>query len=61
MYPRDSTEVIRGSDLESKVINLIEESRDLNTDECKVLPEKSAVVALLKSRDTRIVIDNPRL
>ncbi len=56
---RDLIEVVRGSDLENKLINLIENSKDLNTDECKVLPDKSAVVALLKSRDIQINLDNP--
>lgn len=58
---RDFIEVLRGSDLENKLINLIENSKDLNTDECKIFPDKSAVVALLKSRDIQITIENPEM
>lgn len=53
-------EVVRGSDLENKVINLVDRSFDLNTESCKSLPDKEEIVALLKSRDLNIMIDNPR-
>ena len=55
----DSVEIGRGTDLESKVSDLIEKSWDMNTNECTFLPERSSIVALLKSRDLRITIHNP--
>jgi hypothetical protein len=60
-HKRDFLEIMRGSALESDIIKLIESSRDLNTDDCRVLPDKNAVIDLLKSRDLETIIENPRM